>query len=78
MTTNDTTPVSVRLPADLIEALDAAAREDHRSRNGQVTHLLRQALEQRAGAAQLERSDSRASLTRAAAGHGSSLAPSPA
>jgi hypothetical protein len=39
-------PVSFRLPAELLEQIDLGAREECRSRNGQVTHLLRRALEQ--------------------------------
>lgn len=34
----------VRLPADVHEALKAAAKRESRSLNGQVVYLLRQAL----------------------------------
>jgi len=37
-------PISVRLPAELIQKLDSLARETTRSRNGMICILLTQAL----------------------------------
>lgn len=41
MTKNDTTTqVSVRLPSDLVEAIDASARAECRNRSLQIAYLL--------------------------------------
>jgi len=44
MNTKPTTLLSLRLPPDLVEEIDVAARDECRSRNSQIQHLLRRAL----------------------------------
>jgi hypothetical protein len=41
MTRNDTTQVSVRLPSELVSAIDATARDECRTRSAQIEFLLR-------------------------------------
>jgi hypothetical protein len=49
MDTKGNTPqVSVRIPTDIVRALDEQAREEERTRSQQIVFLLRQALAHRA------------------------------
>jgi len=45
MNAKDTFPVSVRMPPDLLERIDVAAREERRTRSGQILWLLSTAIE---------------------------------